>query len=501
MQDLIKERIRHASSREKVVSAEEAAGFVRDGTRIATSGTTASGYPLSFFKALVRRAEEKSDIKIDLWSAAPLGPEVDGKLPEVGILNRRLCHQANPVMAKAINRGEVLYSDMGPYVFPNQIRYGFFDQLDLTIIEAIALTEEGNIVPSTCIADSPTLIRAANKVIVEINTNLPLEMAGMHDIVIPDNPPNRYPIGITTPRDRVGTPYIPVDPNKIIGIVISSEPNRVSPREEISEESSKIAQHLISFFETEVALGRLPKNLLPLQTGLGSLGGAFLIELGKSGFTKLQTFSALLNDAILDLIDIGKIDIASGSGLYFSSEGLDKFYGDIEKYRRFIILRPVDISTYPELIQRLGVLAFNGAVEIDIYGHVNSSHVSGGRILTGVAGSIEYARNGYLSIFMTPSIGKGGHISRIVPMVTHVDHTEHDVHIVVTEQGLADLRGLDPRERAREIVNKCAHPDYKAPLMDYFERACSAVNGHEPQLLEEAFSFHRRLTENGSMKG
>ena len=500
MGNIVEERIKLPALREKVITSEEAVRVVEDGMRIATSGTTSSGYPLSFFKALAESAKEDRGFKIDLWSAAPLGPEVDGKLSEIGILNRRLCHQANPIMANAINKGEVLYSDMGPYAFPNQIRYGFFDDLDLTIIEAIELTEEGNIVPSTCIADSPTLIRAAKKVIVEINTNLPLEMAGIHDIVIPDNPPNRYPIGINTPRDRVGTPYIPVDPNKILGIIISSEPNRVPPGEEISEESQRIAQHLIAFFENEISHGRLPTNLLPLQTGLGSLGGAFLVELGRSDFTNLQTFSALLNDAILDLIDLGKIDIASGSGLYFSSEGLERFYGDIKKYKRFVILRPVDISTYPELIQRLGVIAFNGAVEIDIYGHVNSSHVSGGKILTGVAGSIEYARNGFLSIFMTPSVGKGGEISRIVPMVTHVDHTEHDVHIVVTEQGLADLRGLDPRERAKTIIDTCAHPDYKLSLMDYFKKAQSEVGGHEPHLLDDAFSFHRRLKEKGSMK-
>lgn len=500
MDDLIKERIKQVALREKIISPEEAVGFVKDGMRIATSGTTSSGYPVSFFRALSRKEKNADQFKLDLWSAAPLGPEVDGDLVEAGIINRRLCHQANPIMAKAINKGKVLYSDMGPYIFPNQIRYRFFDDLDLTIVEAVEITEEGNIIPSTCVAESPTLIQAAHKVIVEINMNLPLEMTGIHDIIIPDNPPHRSAIPINTPSDRVGTPYIPINSDKILGVIISNESSKVPPREEINEESRKIAQHLITFFEKEVSKGRLPKNLLPLQTGLGSLGGAFLKELGKSSFTNLQTFSALLNDSILELIDSGRMKFASGSGLYFSSEGLEQFYKGIEKYKKVMILRPVDISTYPELIQRLGVIALNGAVEVDIYGHINSSHVSGGRVLTGVAGSIEYARNGYLSIFMTPSIGKRGDISRIVPMVPHVDHTEHDVHIIVTEQGLADLRGMDPKERAQEIINRCAHPDYKPLLMDYFRKAQSEVGGHEPQILEEAFSFHRRLKEKGSMK-
>jgi succinyl-CoA:acetate CoA-transferase len=425
---------------------------------------------------------------------------VDGDLAGAGIIRRRLCHQANPNMAKAINKGDVFYADMGPYAFANQVRYGYFGDLDLCAIEAVEITAEGHIIPSTCPAEAPTFIKAARQVIIEINTNLPLEMAGLHDIVLPENPPGRKSLPIETPADRVGTPYIPVDPKKVAGIILSGEQGQMPARDEINEESREIARHLIRFFEKEVSAGRMPENLLPLQTGLGALGGAILSELGQSRFTNLQTFSALLSDSILDLIDAGKIKTASGTGLYFSAKGMEKFYREIAHYKQYIILRPVDISTYPELIQKLGVIAFNGAVEVDIYGHVNSTHLGGGRVMTGVAGSIEYSRNGSLSIFMTPSTGKKGDISRIVPMVPHVDHTEHDVHIVVTEQGLADLRGLDPRERALEMINQCAHPDYRPLLMEYFERAKSQAGGHEPQLLDEAFSFHRRLREKGSMK-
>ncbi len=468
--------------------------------RIGTGGSLSSGYPISFFRALSGRSASEGSLKIDIWSGAPLGPEIDGSLVEAGVVQIRLCHQANPIMAKAINRGEIRYADMGPYIFANQVRYGFFGGLDLAVIEAVQVTEEGGIIPSTCVADCPTLVQVAKRVVVEINENLPLEMTGIHDIVIPENPPNRQALLINSPADRVGTPYIPVDSTKIAGVIISKEPSRPIPREGVSEESQQIAYHLITFFEREVSEGRMPENLLPLQTGLGSIGEAILKGLGESGFHDLQTFSALLNDSILDLIDLGKIKSVSGTGLYFSSEGFSRFYENIERYREFIVLRPVDISTYPELIQRLGVIALNGAVEVDIYGHINSSHIGGGRVITGVAGSVEYARNGFLSIFMTPSVGKRGDISRIVPMVAHVDHTEHDVHIIVTEQGLADLRGLDPRERALEIIKSCAHPDYRPLLMAYFERAKSEVGGHEPQLLDEAFSFHKRLKETGSMR-
>jgi acyl-CoA hydrolase len=207
----------------------------------------------------------------------------------------------------------------------------------------------------------------------------------------------------------------------------------------------------------------------------------------------------LLDDGVLDLIDSGKIKAASGVGLFFTSEALQRFFKDVKRYKEKIILRPIDIVNAPEVIRRLGVIAINSAIEMDIYAHVNSSHVGGTRIMTGVAGSIEFARNGYLSIFMAPSVTREGSVSTIVPMVSHVDHTEHEVSVIVTEQGWADLRGLDPRERAKEIIEKCAHPDYKPLLWDYFREA-ESKGGHEPHILSKAFDFHLRLMEKGTMK-
>src|SRR5690606_11122037 len=121
-------------------------------------------------------------------------------------------------------------------------------------------------------------------------------------------------------------------------------------------------------------------------------------------------------------------------------------------------LRPQEITNHPELIRRLGCIAINGMIEADIYGNVNSTHIAGSRIMNGIGGSRAFARNAYLSVFMSPSTVKDGKVSAIVPMVSHVDHTEHDTMVVETEQGLADLRGLAPKQRAPEIINKCAHP-------------------------------------------
>ncbi len=148
---------------------------------------------------------------------------------------------------------------------------------------------------------------------------------------------------------------------------------------------------------------------------------------------------------------------------------------DMESYRERIVLRPQEISNHPEIIRRLGVIAMNAMIEADMYGNVNSTHVMGSRIQNGIGGSGDFARNGYLSIFMAPSIAQKGTISTIVPMVSHVDHTEHDVQVIVTEQGLADLRGLSPRQRAKLIIEKCANPDYKGDAAGLPEPGGAAV--------------------------
>ena len=114
--------------------------------------------------------------------------------------------------------------------------------------------------------------------------------------------------------------------------------------------------------------------------------------------------------------------------------------------------------------------------------------------------STTLSRNAFISCFVTPSTAKGGAISAIVPMASHVDHITQDVQVIVTEQGLADLRGLSPKQRARLIIAQCAHPRYRDGLSDYFERALKGSYGlQSPHLLNEALSWHQRYIDTGSM--
>lgn len=119
-------------------------------------------------------------------------------------------------------------------------------------------------------------------------------------------------------------------------------------------------------------------------------------------------------------------------------------------------------------------------------------------MMNGIGGSGDFARNARLAIFVTKSIAKDGNISSIVPFASHIDHTEHDVDVVVTEQGYADLRGLAPRERVEVIIENCVHPSYRGALREYYEEALTR-GGQTPHVLEKAFSWHANFAKHGSM--
>jgi acyl-CoA hydrolase len=159
-------------------------------------------------------------------------------------------------------------------------------------------------------------------------------------------------------------------------------------------------------------------------------------------------------------------------------------------------MRSAEISNNPEVIRRLGVISMNTALEADIFGAINSTHVLGTKMMNGIGGSGDFTRNAYISIFSCPSVTKGGLISNIVPMVAHADHSEHSVDVLITDQGIADLRAKDPVERAYEIINNCAHPDYRELLLDYV----NIGKGQTPHTLDAAMAFHNAFNATGDMR-
>ena len=492
--------IRNAAFLDKVVSAEEAASWIEDGMTLGMSGFTLFGEPKEFPRALSERGQ-KEKFKVNLFTGASMGPAADQSMAEAGIINKRVPYQGNPVQRKEINAGEVLYIDQHLSHTAELIRQGVLPQVDYAIIEAAAITEDGQIIPTGSVGNSPIFVQTAKHVIVELNTSAPREYEGMHDIYIPGpaGENSRKDIPVYDVSTRIGSVGIPVDPAKVRGIVLSSQPDIPSPLFEPNAETQQIADNLLDFLRAEVKAGRLTNSLAPLQSGVGSVANAVLNGMRTSEFKDLVVASEVLQDGVFDLIDAGVVKFAAGTAFSLSKKRVDNLASDMAKYAGKVVFRPQEISNHPEVIRRLGIISFNTALEADIYGNVNSTHVSGTHMMNGIGGSGDFARNARISIFVTTSTAKNGAVSSIVPFVTHVDHTNHDVDCIITEQGYADLRGLAPIEAAERIINNCMHPDYKQQALDYLEEA-KARGGHTPHVLEKAFSWHTHLAEHGTMK-
>jgi succinyl-CoA:acetate CoA-transferase len=500
------DRVLSSSLERKIMSADEAAALIRPGEQIGMSGFTGSGYPKAVPVALARRIADANfrgeKFQVAVFTGASTGPELDGALAMAGGIHLRLPYQSDPETRKRINAGEMDYMDIHLSHVAQFVDYGFLGKLDVALIEVAAVLEDGRVVPSSSIGNNKTWIDRAERVILEVNSWQPAALEGMHDIYYGlQAPPNREPIPLVSPGQRIGSPYLEVPPEKVAAVVLTDSPDRNSAFKAPDQASKRIAGHILEFLAWEVKKGRMPANLLPLQSGVGNIANAVLFGLEEGTFEGLTSYTEVIQDGMIRLLKSGKLISASATAFSLSPEMLNEVNADMRSYRDRIVMRPQEISNHPEIIRRLGVIAMNGMIEADIYGNVNSTHVMGSRIQNGIGGSGDFARNGYLAIFMAPSTAQRGAISTIVPMVSHVDHTEHDAQVIVTECGLADLRGLSPRQRARLIVEKCANPDFKPLLLDYVDRAERLSYGkHTPHLLSESLGWHNRYLRTGQMR-
>ncbi len=492
--------------RAKVMDAHAAAALIEPGSTVGLSGFTGSGYPkavpLALAQLIERHQSAGDPFRVRVWTGASTGPELDGALARANGIEFRLPYNSDPHARERINRGEMEYFDMHLSQVAPMAWQGFLGPLDTAVIEVSAVLPDGSLVPSSSVGNNKTWLDRARKVILEVNAWQSESLAGMHDIYYGTAlPPHRVPIPLLRADDRIGEPYFRCDPDKVVAVVETRAPDRNLPFAAPDDTARAIAGHLLEFLRHEVKVGRLPPSLLPLQSGVGNVANAVMTGLLDAPFEGMSAYTEVIQDGMLELLAAGKLHVASATAFSLSPQAAAQLNADMARFRDKLILRPQEISNHPELVRRLGCIAMNGLIEADIYGNVNSTHVMGSRIQNGIGGSGDFARNAYVSIFMTPSTAKGGTISAIVPQASHVDHITQDVQVIVTEQGLADLRGLSPKQRARCIIENCAHPDYRPALDAYYRRAREHSYGQQsPSLPGEALSWHQRYLDTGSMR-
>lgn len=486
----------------KFITAEEAATYVKHDDNVGFSGFTPAGCPKVIPEAIARRAEQEHKegrpFKIGMFTGASTGDHLDGALARAKAVKFRTPYQSNKDMRTLLNAHGAEYFDMHLSELAQSLRYGFLGRVDVAIVEAVDVTEDGEIVPAEGVGILPTICRMADKILIELNRFHPKELRGIHDIYEPEDPPMRREIPVYKPSDRIGQPFVKVDPKKIVGVVETNREPDGSKFAPLDDVTLAIGRNVSDFLVGEMKAGRLPKSFLPLQSGVGNVANAVLGCMGENeAIPPFTVYTEVIQDAVIKLMEQGRVTFASGCSLSVSHEALREIYARLDFFKDKLLLRPQEISNNPEVVRRLGVITINTALEADIFGNVNSTHVLGTKMMNGIGGSGDFTRSGYVSIFTTPSTAKDGKISSFVPMVSHMDHSEHSVKVIISEYGVADLRGKSPVQRAREIIERCAHPEYRPLLHAYLDRG---VKGHTPQSLDACFAFHRAFIETGDMR-
>lgn len=480
----------------------EAAEQIRDGQTVAFGGFTPAGAPKETPKAIAARASELHQagkpFRIGVLTGASTGRSLDGALAKSDALLFRTPYQNDPDLRKSINEGRTRFFDMHLSMLPQAVRYRFLGPVHWAIVEASDISDSGEIVLTSSVGAAPTFCRVADKIIVELNRFHPTALHGFHDIYEPEDPPHRKPLPILRATDRVGAPVIKVDPRKILGVVETDAADEAGVFAPVSETAARIGDNVAHFLAGELKLGRIPSGFLPVQSGVGDTANAVLKSMGECAeIPPFEMYTEVIQDAVVTLMKEDKVRFASGCSLTVSNPVLRDIYANIEQFRSRILLRPQEISNSPEVVRRLGIISINTAIEVDISGNANSTHVLGSSMMNGIGGSGDFARNAFLSIFTCSSTAKAGKISAVVPLVSHLDSSEHSVQVIITEQGVADLRGKCPRERAQSIIENCAHPDYRGILRDYVALAGVA---HTPQALNAAFGMHLTYAKTGEMR-
>lgn len=487
------------------ITAAEAAAMIKNGDNIGLSGFTPAGTAKAVTRELAKIAEAEHlagrEFKVGLFTGASTGQSTDGALSNAQAIRYRAPYTTNPDFRKHVNLGEIAYNDIHLSQMAQELRYGFLGQVDWAILEVCDL-DEGE---TTCRAYltaaggiSPTIARMAKHVILEHNKFHSPEAKHLHDVYEPLDPPYRKAIPIEQVSDRIGTTYVEIDAKKIVGVVECDIPDEARAFKDSDPTTDTIGHNVARFLVNDMKRGIIPETFLPLQSGVGSTANAILGALGHDeSVPNFNIYTEVLQDSVVGMMLEGRVKEASACSLTVSNDCLKQIYDNMQYFKQHLILRQSEISNSPEVIRRLGVIAINTAIEVDIYGNANSTHICGTKMMNGIGGSGDFERNAYISIFTCASTAKGGLISSIVPFVSHQDHSEHDVNVIVTEQGVADLRGKSPVQRAHEIIENCAHPDYKPLLREYLNIARMGQTRHN---LPAAFAMHDTLSRKGDMR-
>lgn len=400
------------------ISAVEAAHVIKNGDIVGLSGFTPAGSPKAVMAEVAKMAEEKhakgEEFQIGLITGASTGDSCDGTLTRAHALKFRAPYTTNADFRKAVNNGEINYTDIHLSQVAQRLRSGFLGHVNVAVIEACEITEDGRVYLTAGVGITPTIARLADKVIIELNAAHSKKLIGIHDLYEMERPPYRRPIPIVRPSDRIGLPYVQLDLSKLVGIVETNMPDEARGFHEPDAVTEKIGQNVAEFLSADMKRGIIPSTFLPLQSGVGNIANAVLSALGKDqSIPPFEMYTEVIQNSVIKLIKEGRVKFGSTCSLSVTNDCLEDIYDNMDFFRHKLVLRPSEISNCPEVVRRIGVITMNTAIEADIYGNVNSTHICGTKMMNGIGGSGDFTRSAYISIFLVPQRRKAGVSARL----------------------------------------------------------------------------------------
>ncbi len=318
-----------------ILSPEEAVCQIFNGATVAFSGFTNAGAAKQIPRALASRAEELHSkgipLKIRVLTGASSGSNIDEPLAKANAMSYRTPYQSGPKLRAQINAQEVEYVDMHLSHLPQTVLEGFQGKIDFAVIEATEITRDGRVYLTTSVGASPTYLKYADRVIVEVNRYHSPRLREMTDILIMPQPPHRVPIPMHGPLTKLGYPYAVVDPKKVIAVIDNDEPDTVPKFADGDERTAKIAENVVRFLVDEMLAGRIPPELLPIQAGVGNVANAVMGALARDPYIPpFQMFTEVFQDSLVDLMQEGRLTAASTTSLTLAPEQLKRIYDNMD---------------------------------------------------------------------------------------------------------------------------------------------------------------------------
>lgn len=481
-----------AALRGKVCTARQAAALIPEGAVVAASGYTGAGDPKAVLAALAERGAAGELHGIDLITAAQLSRTAEEALAQAGVLRRRAPFSVAGAVRRLANSGALSYVEVSMAKMPRLFASGAFGQPDVAVIEVMGVWADGRVMLTTSVGMNDLMCAKAKTIILEVNTAQPACLAGVHDVY---DAPAHAGRGLAFAGERIGEREMRIDLEKVAAVVWSAVPDETPEQSEPGAAEEAICRNLFTFLDREYPGRTLP----PVQTGIGGLSRAILRAFRSSAYRDLSFFCGALQEDMLELLLAGKAGVLSGGSVVTTPAAraaLEALGHDLPEH---LVLRSMEVCNGPAAAAGLGILALNTGVEADLFGNVNASHIMGRQVVNGIGGGASFAAGAGLSVVLLPSVRKGGAISCFVPQTPHVDIVHHDVDVVISEWGTADLRGKDDLACARAVLENCVHPDYRQQMEAELDAALRG-GGHHPFCPERAYAWHCRLRDTGTMR-